>query len=154
MTWRQRARCASPKWKARRRRSCRPRASSPRPAPSRSPARARNMSERPGVRPQPSATIERWRLPEVDGPNIGRTREERRAAASEESTRLALKEAEARGYEAGMTRARTETAARLAALEERVKRLDAALGLLARPLEQLDADIESELAQLALGVGK
>jgi len=35
-----------------------------------------------------------------------------------------------------------------------VERLDAALNLLARPLEQLDADIESELAQLALGVGK
>jgi flagellar assembly protein FliH len=53
-----------------------------------------------------------------------------------------------------MARARAETSARLAALEERVKRLDAALSLLARPLEQLDVDIESELAQLALGVGK
>ena len=112
------------------------------------------MSERPGARTSASATIERWRLPEVQGPIVGGSREERRAAASEESVRLALKEAEARGYEAGMTRARAETSARLAALEERVKRLDAALGLLARPLEQLDADIESELAQLALGVGK
>ncbi len=99
-------------------------------------------------------TIERWRLPEVEGPIVGRTREEHRAAASEESVRLALKEAEARGYEAGMARARAETGTRLAALEERVKRLDAALNLLTRPLEQLDADIESELAQLALGVGK
>jgi len=99
-------------------------------------------------------TIERWRLPEVDGPIIGRSREEQRAAASEESVRLALKEAEARGYDAGMARARTETTARLAALEERAKRLDAVLDLLARPLEQLDADIESELAQLALSVGK
>ena len=112
------------------------------------------MSERPGARSSASATIERWRLPEVQGPIVGGSREERRAAASEESVRLALKEAEARGYEAGMARARAETSARLAALEERVKRLDAALGLLARPLEQLDADIESELAQLALGVGK
>lgn len=103
---------------------------------------------------EPQVTIERWRLPEVDGPIIGRSREERRAAASEESVRLALKEAEARGYEAGMARARAETTARLAALEERAKRLDAVLGLLARPLEQLDADIESELAQLALSVGK
>lgn len=112
------------------------------------------MSERPGARPPASATIERWRLPEVEGPIVGRSREERRAAASEESVRLAQKEAEARGYEAGMARARAETSARLVALEERVNRLDAALHLLARPLEQLDADIESELAQLALGVGK
>lgn len=105
--------------------------------------------------PAAAATIERWRLPEVEGPIIGRPREERaRTAEAEESLRLTLKEAEARGYEAGMSRARTEMSARLAALEERVKRLDAALHALARPFEQLDADIESELAQLALAVGK
>ncbi len=98
--------------------------------------------------------IERWRLPEVDGPIIGRSREERRAAAAEESARLARQTAEARGYEAGMARARAETGTRLAALEERVKRLDAALQLIGRPLEQLDTDIEGELAQLALAVGK
>ena len=99
-------------------------------------------------------SIERWRLPEVDGPIIGRSREERRAAAAEESARLARQTAEARGYEAGMARARAETGTRLAALEERVKRLDAALQLIGRPLEQLDTDIEGELAQLALAVGK
>jgi flagellar assembly protein FliH len=103
--------------------------------------------------PAAPAPIERWRLPEVDGPIIGRTREDRRATA-EESLHLALKEAETRGYEAGMARARAETGTRLAALEERVRRIDAVLHLLARPLEQLDADIESELAQLALAVGK
>jgi len=103
---------------------------------------------------EPAAAIERWRLPEVEGPIIGRVREDRRAAAAEESARLALKEAEGRGYEAGMARARAETSAQLTALEERVQGLGAALQLLARPLEQLDADIESELAQLALAVGK
>jgi flagellar assembly protein FliH len=100
------------------------------------------------------ATIERWRLPEVDGPVIGRSREDRRGAAAEESVRLALKEAQARGYEAGMARARAEASAHVTALGERVRRLDAALSLIARPLEQLDADIESELAQLALAIGK
>ncbi len=105
--------------------------------------------------PAPAAAkIERWRLPEVEGPIIGRPREDRRAAAAEESVRHTLKEAQTRGYEAGMARASAETGARLAALEERVKRLDAALQLLARPLQQLDAEIEDELAQLALSVGK
>ena len=108
------------------------------------------MSERAGARP----SVERWRLPEVEGPIIGRSREERRSSAAEESVRLALQDAEARGYEAGIARARSETSARLRDLEERVMRLDAALQLLARPLEQLDADIEAELARLALGVGK
>jgi flagellar assembly protein FliH len=104
----------------------------------------------------PAASVERWRLPEVDGPIIGRPREERLrgTAAAEESLRLSVKEAEARGYEAGMARARTEMSTQLAALQERVRRLDAALHVLARPLEQLDADIESELAQLALAIGK
>ena len=101
-----------------------------------------------------ATTVERWRLPEVDGPIIGRTREERRSTAGEDSVLLAQKEAESRGYEAGMARARAETGTRLAALEERIKRIDAVLHLLARPLEQLDADMESELAQLALAIGK
>jgi len=112
------------------------------------------MSE---VRRSPAAagaSVERWRLPEVEGPIIGRSLEDRRAAAAEESVRRALEEAETRGYEAGMTRARAETGTQLTALQERVKRLDAALHLLARPLEQLDEDIEGELAQLALAVGK
>ena len=109
------------------------------------------MSE---ARRSPAAPIERWRLPEVEGPIIGGAHEDRRAAAAQESLRLALTQAETRGYEAGMARARAETGTRLAALEERVQRLDAVLRLLARPLEQLDGDIESELAQLALAVGK
>ena len=101
-----------------------------------------------------AATIERWRLPEVEGPIVGRSHEDRRSATNEESVRLALKEAEARGYEAGMARARAEADTRLAALAERVKRLDAALSVIARPLEQVDEEIESALAQLALSVGK
>ena len=101
-----------------------------------------------------TASIERWRLPEVEGPIIGRSNEDRRSAASEESVRFALKEAETRGYEAGMARARAETSKQLAALEERVKRLDGALHLLARPLEQLDAEMEGDLAQLTLAIGK
>ena len=101
-----------------------------------------------------AASIERWRLPEVEGPIIGRSHEERSAAGSGEAARVAQKEAETRGYEAGMARARAETSRQLAALEERVKRIDAVLHLLARPLEQLDAEMEGDLAQLALAVGK
>jgi flagellar assembly protein FliH len=107
--------------------------------------------------PRPAATsapVERWRLPEVEGPIIGRPRGEPRAGAAEESLRLAVEEAAARGYETGMARARAEMSTRLATLDERIKAFEAALHILARPLEQLDADVESELAQLALAVGK
>jgi flagellar assembly protein FliH len=100
------------------------------------------------------AAIERWRLPEVEGPIVGGARQDRRAAAAEDSVRQALKDGETRGYEAGMARARAEMSAKLTAVDERIKRLDAALQLLARPFQQLDADIENELAQLALSIGK
>lgn len=101
-----------------------------------------------------AAGIERWRLPEVEGPIIGRPRADPGGAAAQASLRATLQQAEARGYEAGTARARAEWSQRLAALDDRIKSLDAALQLLARPLEQLDAEIEGELAQLALGVGK
>lgn len=104
--------------------------------------------------PAAAPTIERWRLPAVEGPIVGGAREERRGAATEESQRVAAKAAETRGYEAGMARARAETSHKLTALDERIKRLDTALQLLSRPFQQLDAEIENELAQLALGVGK
>ncbi len=72
----------------------------------------------------------------------------------EEALRHALQQAEARGYQEGLARAQGETSARLAAIEERVQRLDALCAVLARPLEQLDAEVEGELVRLALAVGK
>jgi flagellar assembly protein FliH len=98
-----------------------------------------------------AATVERWQLPEVSGPVIGLAEMRRR---EESDVRQALQQAEARGYQAGLERGQGEIHARLAALEERSRRLDAVLEALARPLEQLDAEVEGELVQLALAVGK
>lgn len=97
-----------------------------------------------------AATVERWSLPRVDGPLVGREREARKNA---EATR-ALQESEARGYEAGLARARAETQDALDALGARIKQLDSILQLLSKPLQELDAAIEKELLQLALTVGK
>ena len=108
------------------------------------------MSE-PLIRLGDSATIERWQLPEVTGPVIGLAESRRR---QDNELRHALQQAEARGYQAGLERAQGENRARLAALEERIRRIDAVMGVLARPLEQLDAEVEAELVQLALAVGK
>jgi flagellar assembly protein FliH len=94
-------------------------------------------------------------MPEVGGPVIGRVREERKKADdSVELLRQALQESEARGYEAGLAKAQTETQVTLNALGARIEQLDSILQLLGRPLQQLDADIEKELLQLALAVGK
>jgi flagellar assembly protein FliH len=102
-----------------------------------------------------AAAIERWSLPQVDGNVIGRPIDERKAAAAAEAiARLARQESEARGYEAGMAKAETEIEARTAELDTRIKQLDTLLQFMARPLQDLDAEVEKMLLQLTLAVGK
>ena len=91
-------------------------------------------------------------MPEMEGPVIGRPRDERTSGPN--AARLARQEAEARGYEAGLAQAQSEMQGRIAALEARLQQIDSILQLLARPLLELDARVESELTQLALTVGK
>ena len=98
-----------------------------------------------------AAPVERWQLPEVSGPVIELADARRR---SDNELRQAQQQAEARGYQAGMERAEAHLRARLAAIDERVQRLDSVLALIARPLDSLDAEVERELVELALAVGK
>ena len=101
------------------------------------------------------AAAERWSLPQVEGTVIGRPIDDRKAkAAAEAIAKVAREQSEARGYEAGMAKAQAEMQGRIAELDTRVKRLDALLQFIARPLQDLDADVEKMLLQLALTVGK
>ncbi|HLJ39275.1 MAG TPA: FliH/SctL family protein [Steroidobacteraceae bacterium] len=94
--------------------------------------------------------IERWALPAVEGPLASSAREERsRGAPATRGSQEA-----ARGYEAGMARAQAEMQSRLEELSNRVRRLDAVLQLLGRPLRALDDEVEKQLLELALAVGK
>ena len=111
----------------------------------------------PQPRPLPARTgaVERWALPDVAGPVIGRVREEKKPVDNTvELLRQALQESEARGYQAGLEKAQAESQITLAALAARVAQLDSILQLLGAPLQQLDAEIEKELLQLTLAVGK
>ncbi|HET9391460.1 MAG TPA: flagellar assembly protein FliH [Steroidobacteraceae bacterium] len=99
-----------------------------------------------------AASVERWSLPRVDGPVVGRERETRKSTGADGPR--ALHESEARGYQAGLARAQAETQTSLDALGARIKQLDSILQLLAKPLQELDAAIEKELLQLTLSVGK
>src|SRR6185437_11815139 len=102
-----------------------------------------------------SSQYQRWALPEVEGNIIGRPLDERKAkAAAEAIARVARDQAEARGYDAGIAKAKIETDKRIAELDARLQRLDSILQLLARPLQELDADVEKMLLQLTLTVGK
>jgi flagellar assembly protein FliH len=91
-------------------------------------------------------------MPEMEGPVVGRPRDERNSGPN--AARLARQEAEARGYEAGLAKAQSEMQGRIAALDTRLQQIDSILQMLARPLQELDARVESELTQLALAVGK
>jgi flagellar assembly protein FliH len=102
-----------------------------------------------------AAAVERWAIPEVGGPIISRSREEKKAAANTvDLLRQALQEGEARGYQAGLAKAQAESQALLDSLAAQVQQLESILQLLGQPLAQLDADIEKELLHLTLAVGK
>jgi flagellar assembly protein FliH len=102
-----------------------------------------------------AAAVERWSLPEVGGPVVGRPREERKGPGKTvDVLREALLESEARGYQAGLAKAQAESQVIADSLAARVKQLDSILQLLGKPLQQMDTDIEKELLQLALAVGK
>ena len=110
------------------------------------------MSDPRGAGAAGSNPVERWAMPQMDGPVVGRPRDERRSGP--DAARLTRQDAETRGYEAGLAKARTEMQEQLAVLEGRVQSLDSLLQLLARPLQNLDAQIETELTHLALAVGR
>jgi flagellar assembly protein FliH len=102
-----------------------------------------------------ASTIERWSLPLVEGNVIGRPVDERKAAAAAEAiARIAREQSEARGYDAGMAKAKSEMDGRIAELDKKVKQMDELLQFISRPLQELDAAVEKMLLQLTLAVGK
>ena len=97
-----------------------------------------------------SQPVERWSLPAVEGPLASSLREERARAVDQKRT----VQDSARGYEAGLARARAEVQPRMDEIAARVRRLDAVLELLAAPLRALDDQVEQQLLALAFAVGK
>ena len=105
--------------------------------------------------PARTAAVERWTLPDVAGPVVSRIREEKKPVDNTvDLLRQALQESEARGYQAGLEKAQAESQVTLDALHARVAQLDSILQLLGAPLAHLDAEVEKELLQLTLAVGK
>jgi flagellar assembly protein FliH len=107
------------------------------------------MSERSAIRRDAAAAAAAkvYAPPAVEGPIVGRR--------VSEAERLAAERAQfAKGYDDGMAAARKEIDAAIAKLRARVAHLDSIIGSLARPFEQLDAEVEQQLTLLALTVGK
>jgi len=98
---------------------------------------------------------QRWDLPSVEGAAMPRA-----GAKGVNVMHLSLVEREAwqhgykDGHVEGVRKGEAELARRIAEVDVKVAALEAILGTLARPLDELDATIETELTRLALAIAK
>lgn len=99
-----------------------------------------------------ASAAERWSLPTVEGPIVGERRDI--DGAGIDAGDRASQAQRDRGYEAGMAAGRAEMQRLKGELQVRVRRLDSVLAVLAKPLAELDADVQQQLLLLALAIGK
>jgi flagellar assembly protein FliH len=95
---------------------------------------------------------QRWSMPAMSGPVIGRRRDEPTELESQSRARAEAIFAEARAQ--GLAAGRAEIDARLAEVDARIARLDAVLQGLARPLAELDDEVERQLTALAVAIAR
>ncbi len=100
-----------------------------------------------------SEPVQRWSMPAVSGPTVGGRRKPTvdQLQSLEEA---AYKEAFAQGRDAGILAGRKELEAKLQDANQCVAKLDSALALLAKPLAELDAQVEQQLAALATMIAR
>jgi len=106
-------------------------------------------------RADPKLDAQRWDLPSVEGAPLPRP-----GAKGVNVMHLTLVEREAweHGYRdgqvEGILKGEAELARRVAEVNVKIAALEAIIGTLARPLDELDAAIETELTRLALTIAK
>jgi flagellar assembly protein FliH len=92
-----------------------------------------------------------WELPQINGPVVARTR---RAADLDALEREAWDSGHAEGREAGLLAARQEQQAALNELQARVEHLDAIIEFMAKPIADLDQQVQRQLAVLAGAIAR
>jgi flagellar assembly protein FliH len=113
---------------------------------------AANKNEPPMSAEQ--AAIARWDLPQVEGPLVQRRGPGVNVMHLEAVERDAWEQGLAAGHAEGVKRGEAEFARRLNELNVKHAALEAILGTLSKPLEQLDTSIEQELSRLTLIIAK
>jgi flagellar assembly protein FliH len=98
--------------------------------------------------------VARWDLPAVEGPLVQRRGAGVNVMHLEAVERDAWEQGLAAGHAEGVRRGEAELAVRVTEMNVKVAALEAIIGTLAKPLEQLDAAIEQELTRLALIIAK
>jgi flagellar assembly protein FliH len=99
-------------------------------------------------------TASRYELPSISGLAVQARRPGKTVQELEDVEKRAYEEAYAKGRAEGLASAEREMRPQLQQLQARIERLDAIVGTLARPLQELDAVVEDQLVQLALTVAK
>jgi flagellar assembly protein FliH len=100
------------------------------------------------------AAIARWDLPAVEGPLVQRRGAGVNVMHLEAVERDAWEQGLAAGHAEGVRRGEAELAARINDANVKYAALEAILGTLAKPLDQLDTAMEQELTRLALIIAK
>jgi len=98
--------------------------------------------------------VARWDLPTVSGKSVQVRRTGPTVGELEAIEQKAHQEAYAAGRAEGLAAARAETEPQLAQLKAQVQRMSAIFDQLARPLENLDVQVEQQLVNLALAIAK
>lgn len=99
--------------------------------------------------------VSRWDLPSVEGAPLPRV-----GTKGVNVMHLTIVEREAwehgfkDGHVEGVRKGEAELRARIAEVDVKLAALDAIMGTLAKPLDELDQQVETELTRLALAVGK
>lgn len=96
----------------------------------------------------------RYEFPSISGLAVQGRRAGKTVGELEEVERRAHEEAYAKGRAEGLAAAEKEMRPQLKQLQARIERFDAIIGSLAQPLQQLDAEVEDQLLQLALTVAR
>ncbi|MGC3979892.1 MAG: flagellar assembly protein FliH [Steroidobacteraceae bacterium] len=100
-----------------------------------------------------AAAAAAWAPPVVDGPRAQR-RQRPTLGELEEVEKIAWEEGYAKGQAAGLAAAEKDIKRRNAELDQRAKQFDDVLRTLASPLEQLDAEVETQMVTLAFAIAK
>lgn len=116
------------------------------PTPTPTPTRAPSPVARAGVAV--------WDLPSVSGKSIQGRRPGPTVGELEAIEQKAYQEAYAAGREAGLAAARAETQQSNTQLKDQVARINGVLDKLAKPLEEMDAQVEQQLVNLSLSIAR
>lgn len=98
--------------------------------------------------------ITRWDAPSVNGDVVQGRRPGKTVVELEAIEHAAHEEAFAEGRTAGLASAKVEMQKSIDQLKAQVVRLDSVLATLAKPLEELDKQVESQLVSLALAIAR